>query len=82
MLSKKFEGEGDVPKAIDELFKSSGIELADRLSIDHINLSLDNLRSIYNESIDGHKHYAINLEEEKYAQALMALALKVKVRKF
>lgn len=54
-------------KAVDELFKSSGIELADRLSIEHINLSLENLRNISDETIDGHKHYAINLEDEKYA---------------
>lgn len=46
MFKRKFEGEGDVKIGVEQLFKSSGIEIADRLSIYHINQSLVNLRNI------------------------------------
>ncbi len=41
MLKRKCENEGDVPKAIDILLnKSVGIEVSDKLSIDHLNHSI------------------------------------------
>jgi len=46
MLRRKCDKEGDVPKAIDLLQKSVGIEVSDKLSIGHINQSLINLRKI------------------------------------
>jgi len=48
MLKRKCQNEGDVPFAIDVLFGSSGIEMSDRLSIDHINESIHNLQTITN----------------------------------
>lgn len=49
MLKRKCESEGDVPKALDILFKSVGIELADRLSIEHIKDSIINLSEVREE---------------------------------
>jgi hypothetical protein len=46
MLKRKCEHEGDVPKAIDLLLKSKGIEIADRLSIEHIKQSIINLGEV------------------------------------
>lgn len=42
-MMRKFEQAGDVQKAIDQLHEYSGIEMADKLSIEYINLSLQNL---------------------------------------
>ena len=46
MCKRKFQEPGDVPLAIDYLFKSSGIETADKLSIDHLKQSLINLEDV------------------------------------
>jgi hypothetical protein len=44
MLKRKCEG--DVPIALDILSRSAGIEVADRLSIEHIRQSVLNLQEI------------------------------------
>lgn len=46
MLKRKFQQPGDVQVALGQLFKSNGIEIADELSIDHINDSIRNLEEI------------------------------------
>ena len=76
MLKRKCETEGDIPKAIDLLKKSAGIEVSDKLSIWHIYESLDNLESIN----DYQKDRKVISFESAYTQALMGLALKVKTR--
>lgn len=83
MLKTKCESKGDIPKALEELQRSVGIELSDKLSILHINESLINLQSITtnNEKNSNTPRNVINFED-KYAQALMGLALKVKTRKY
>ena len=68
---------GDVQRAVDLLFESSGIEVADKLSIDHINMAVDSLKAINYPSGE----QLINLEEP-YMQSLIGLALKVKTRKY
>jgi len=75
MLKRKCDQPGDVSKAIELLQNSAGIELADSLSIDHIKESIVNLTEIEHEGLR-----AINFQE-KHAQALIGLALKVKTRK-
>lgn len=79
MLKRKCDQEGDVPFAIDLLMnKSAGIEVADKLSIKHIKESIDNLNMIRKENGESKKVIDFN---EKHAQALIAIALKVKTRK-
>lgn len=56
--------------------KSAGIEMADKLSIKHIKESIDNLSRIVNAS--NSKVIDFN---ERHAQALIGIALKVKTRK-
>lgn len=63
-------------QAIDILFASSGIEMSDKLSIRHIEESIFELEAV----VSADSRQAINFED-KYAQALMAVALKVKTRK-
>jgi hypothetical protein len=54
MLKRKCEQEGDVSFAIDLLMnRTAGIEVADRLSIEHIKESINNLRDITNSTING-----------------------------
>lgn len=77
MLKRKCESEGDVQKAIEILKNSSGIEVADELSIDHIKDSIHNLE----EATDNSKSRKIVNFDDQYAQALIGLALKVKTRK-
>lgn len=68
--------------ATDLLFKSCGIELADRLSIDHINLSLKNIEEIEWRDPNTNKlNKVLNIDNDQFAQALMGVALKVKTRK-
>ncbi|CDW74503.1 solanesyl diphosphate synthase [Stylonychia lemnae] len=82
-LKRKFQEPGDVQFAIDHLFKSSGIEMADKLSIDYINESLLNLDSLLVEDTSqGQKHSIISIDKDVYAQALLGVALKVKTRKY
>lgn len=50
ILSKFENKERDVPIGVEMLFGSNGIEMADKLSIDYINLSLENLRSMRYDS--------------------------------
>jgi hypothetical protein len=57
--------------------KTSGIEVADKLSIKHIRSSIENLSQV-SRGDGGHKVIDFN---EKHAQALIAIALKVKTRK-
>jgi hypothetical protein len=78
MLKRKCEHEGDVAFAIDLLMnKTAGIEIADKLSIKHIRSSIENLSEVTRVG-DGHKVIDFN---EKHAQALIGIALKVKTRK-
>lgn len=56
MLKRKCESQGDVSKVIDTLFNSSGIEVADKLSIEHIKQSIVNLEEIYDHKISGSKN--------------------------
>jgi hypothetical protein len=77
MLKRKCENEGDVSKAIDLLFTSKGIEIADRLSIDHIKQSIINLTEVRR---NGTGPQLIDFQE-KHSQALIGIALKVKTRK-
>lgn len=77
MLKRKCDKQGDVKQAIDILFASSGIEIADKLSIRHIEESIIQLESVRGGS---ENRRAINFDD-KYAQALMAVSLKVKTRK-
>lgn len=60
---------------------TSGIEIADSLSIDHILMSLANLKELYYIK-DNTKYNAIDLNNDVYAQALIGLSLKVKTRKY
>lgn len=46
ILSQFENKERDVPLGVELLFESNGIELADKLSIDHINASLADLISM------------------------------------
>jgi len=75
MLKRKCQQPGDVAKAIETLQTSAGIEIADRLSIDHIRESIVNLTEVKQGTAK-----AIDIQE-RHAQALIALALKVKTRK-
>jgi len=43
MILRKFEEKGDVAKAVQVLESTSGIEVADRLSIEHIYQSISNI---------------------------------------
>lgn len=71
----------DVPIGVDLLFKSSGIELADKLSLDHISEGIDQLKEMrYSSQNDS--SIVIDFENEPHAQALIGLALKVKTRKY
>lgn len=63
------------------LLSTSGIQIADRLSIDHINASISNLEQATALTPNG-REAIINLDDEKFAQSLMAVALKVKTRKY
>lgn len=71
----------DVPVGVEMLFESSGIEIADKLSIDYINLSLKNLQSAM-FTFDGSERPVIDLENDEHAKALIGLALKVKTRTY
>ena len=75
MLKRKCQQPEDVAKAIETLQSSAGIEMADRLSIEHIRESIVNLTEIRQGTAK-----VIDIQE-RHAQALIALALKVKTRK-
>jgi geranylgeranyl pyrophosphate synthase len=78
MVLSKFENKDkDVPIGIDLLFDSSGIELADQLSIEHIEAGLENLLDL--KFPCGEKMVS---SEEAFTQGLVGLALKVKTRKY
>ena len=77
ILSKFSNKEQDVPEGVRLLFDSCGIELADQLSIEHIEAGLESLLDL--EYPDGLKMVS---EEEKFTQGLVGLALKVKTRKY
>jgi hypothetical protein len=62
--------------------RSAGIEVADRLSIDHIKESVINLREVRDARNAGKNNGMVLDFEEKHAQALITLALKVKTRKY
>ncbi len=47
-LRRKFQEQGDIEFAKEQLMRSSGIEVADKLSIEHINLSLESLLKVEN----------------------------------
>ncbi|TNV82886.1 hypothetical protein FGO68_gene14757 [Halteria grandinella] len=86
-LKRKCEGEGDVQQALSLLQRSSGIEVADQLSIEHIRQSLRNLGGVRDKRVPVRQQQqgivggqVIDFEE-KHAQALIGLALKVKTRK-
>ena len=66
-----------MPIGVELLFDSSGIELADKLSIEYIQQGLDCLRSM--RHIDNKPIIDI---DEKHCKALVGLALKVKTRKY
>ena len=69
MLKRKCQEEGDVPKTIEILKNSSGIEIADKLSIDHIYQSLDNLESIVIPDLKNSTKLRniINIEKDPFA---------------
>ena len=82
MVLSQFEG-SNVPRGMEILFSSCGIELADKLSIQHILQALDNLRDMRYPS----QEPIIQLDEqqktnEEHAEGLVGLALKVKTRKY
>lgn len=64
MLKRKCEGDGDVPKAVDILMNSAGIEVADRLSIDHIKESVINLREVRDERVSDGGGLVLDFEEK------------------
>ncbi len=56
--------------------------MADRLSIDHINLSLRNLESVERfDALTDKQVKVLDIDKDKFAQALLGLSLKVKTRK-
>lgn len=68
-------------KGIELMCSTSGIEIADSLSIEHILVSLANLDELYYSSGDA-KVKALDMKTDVYAQALIGLSLKVKTRKY
>jgi len=46
MMVRKFQSEGDALRGVELLNSTSGIEIADALSIEHILLSLQNLEQL------------------------------------
>lgn len=77
ILSQFENKERDVPLGVELLFESNGIELADKLSIDHINASLGEL-----SSMQGEHGAVVDVSQDQHAMALIGLALKVKTRKY
>jgi len=66
------------------LFESRGIEIADLLSLQHIQKAtecLEEMRYPINEQNSGERGI-VDLEADDYAHSLIALALKVKTRKY
>ena len=76
MVAAKFK-EADMARAKELLFNSQGIEIADKLSYDHIMAGVDSLGGM--SYPDG---AAVLDFDEAHARALMGLALKVKTRKY
>lgn len=78
MVQTQFENKvKDVPLGASMLFDSRGIELADKLSIDHIREALSSLQGMEYPS-----NTPIIDPTEEHFQALVGLALKVKTRKY
>lgn len=81
IILRKFDNQvQDVPRGIDLLFSSSGIELADKLSIEHILSGIDSLQQM--EYPNGHNIIASTDGDENHVKGLVGLALKVKTRKY
>ena len=81
IILRKFANQvTDVPRGIDLLFASSGIELADQLSIQHILSGLENLNEM--QYPGGHSIIRSAAHEEQHVKAIVGLALKVKTRKY
>jgi len=71
--------EHDVPLGVSLLFESSGLEMADKLSIDYINQAVCDLKSTVHAE---NKAAAIDMTRSEHARALVGLVLKVKTRTF
>lgn len=61
---------------------TSGLERADYLSIEHINLAIDSLMSLKNNQSQTPLFAQVSHQSDHHLKALIGLALKVKTRKY
>ena len=81
-VERKFEEPQDVDTVGKPmLLTTTGLERADYLSIQHIELAVENLLSLQREE-QSKVFSAISPDSDEHLKALVCLALKVKTRKY
>ena len=85
MVLRRFQNidQNDIQTGSKLLFESRGIQMADLLSIKHIEEAINRLTEMkYPTANADQQSSIIDMETDKYAQSLIGLALKVKTRKY
>ena len=81
-MQEKFQGPNDILLAKELLQTSSGIEVADYLSIRHIELALESLFKVKDKTGRFVLQQDETCYEDAHLQALIKLAVLVKTRKY